>query len=158
MATLVAFFIQSTDYTSKTYKQDMDTKDPQAVTSQELDDLKYFDSGALRSDYPKRKAPKKVSEVPKKKAKKNLTLELPTMQGSTLKKEPEKVELRGFSCCPDFSDAPEFDPDPFLSSIPKPEKKQTKLKVEKHQCPRCLVDMKFGATKHKDGTKFKYYR
>ena len=129
----------------------------QAVSNQELEDLKYFDSGALRSDFPKRKATSNSDIPKKKKAKKNLTLDIPTMQGSMLKKEPDDVQLRGFSCCPD-SDEPEFDPDKFLKAIPKPAKRQTKLKIQKRQCPRCLVGMKFGVTKRKDGTKFKYYR
>ena len=70
----------------------------------------------------------------------------------------EDVELAGFSGCPDFSGASNFDPDEFLASIPKPEKKQSKIKVVKRQCPRCMVDLKFGVTKRKDGTNFKYYR
>ena len=133
------------------------TEQTKAVTSQELEELKYFDSGCLRSDFPKRKSAPNNDAPKKKKAKKNLPLEIPTIQGSTLKKvEPE---LRGLSCCPDFSGAgDDFDPDEFLKAIPKPVKEQAKLKIQKRQCPRCLVDMKFGVVQRKDGTKFKYYR
>ena len=72
-----------------------------AVTHQELEDLNYFDSGAMRSDFPKRKATPNNDGSKKKKAKKNLTLEIPTIQGSMLKKaEGDDVQLRGFSGCP----------------------------------------------------------
>ena len=46
----------------------------------------------------------------------------------------------------------EFDVDAFLDSIPKPPLKQ------EPECPRCLVDMKFGVIVHEDGSQFKYYR
>ena len=58
----------------------------QGVNAQELEEVKYFDSGALRSDFPKRKAAPNNDVTKKKKAKKNLTLEIPTYRGVCLRK------------------------------------------------------------------------
>ena len=71
------------------------------------------------------------TEPKRKKARKNLTLDL---------KPKEKSEHI------------EFDLDVFLDSIPRPPPKQ------EPQCPRCMTDLTFDSIQHDDGRQWEYYR
>ena len=75
------------------------------------------------------------------------------MLGKRVKQEPEETELEGKHN--EVSEHIEFDVDRFLASIPKPPpKRRYSLYPEPEanlQCPRCLVDMKFGVSVRDDG-------
>ena len=70
-------------------------------------------------------------EPKRKKARKNLTLDL----------KPKET-----------SEHIEFDVDAFLDSIPRPPPEQ------EPQCPRCLNDLTLGSIQHEDGSHWEYYR
>ena len=70
-------------------------------------------------------------EPKRKKARKNLTLDL----------KPKET-----------SEHVEFDVDAFLDSIPRPPPEQ------EPQCPRCMTDLTMGSIQHEDGSQWEYYR
>ena len=70
-------------------------------------------------------------ELKRKKARKNLTLDL----------KPKET-----------SEHVEFDVDAFLDSIPRPPPEQ------EPQCPRCMTDLTMGSIQHEDRSHWEYYR
>jgi len=93
-----------------------------------------------------KRKPKKASEESKKKARKNLTLEIP------LREVPPVVDAKGeFTEVQVLEEGEIFDPDQFLDELDK-------HASEPLLCPRHMTPMRYNSIRKPDGSTWEYYR
>ena len=104
--------------------------------------------GHSHAKYPKtsKRKPKKASEESKKKARKNLTLEIP------MREVPPVVDAKGeFTEVQVLEEKEIFDPDQFLDELDK-------HTSEPLLCPRHMTPMRYNSITKSDGSTWDYYR